>query len=126
MPEQKRDEALPVVKTEEIVSEEMVSDAPLDITMGDMENDLPTAGNDSAAAAVSGDAAPSSDSEMEIPWGEMELSGEGEESEATAEGGTESAVASQAEGGEGQAAEAEAPLPIKRVLSCSLLFRLRE
>ncbi len=48
-------------------------DMSLDLTMGDMETDLPAAERD-AQAARSG-----ASDEMEIPWGEMDLSAETEE-----------------------------------------------
>jgi transcription termination/antitermination protein NusG len=89
------------------------NDAPaanvsLDITMGDMETDLPTAAEETKSPAE----------EMEIPWGELNLAEESE-AEPEVEAGTDkvettgqapaSAVA------EGDATEAEEGPPIRRV-----------
>jgi len=79
----------------------------LDITMGDMETDLPVASSESAAPAE----------ELEIPWGEMDSESERAESEETV---APQVVEPPAEAAEAAApiaegATEEAPLQIKRV-----------
>ncbi len=84
LPEPNRDDSL-TVETETTTSEPVaasvapdanVPQAALDITMGDMETDLPAARAESPAAA---------ESEIEIPWGDMSLSDETEAESETAE-----------------------------------------
>lgn len=86
LPESNRDESLPV-ETEMTTSDSVAvsvapdasaSQAALDITMGDMETDLPAAAEPAAAEQ----------SEIEIPWGDMSLT---DESEAEADEAEESA-----------------------------------
>lgn len=88
----------------------------LDITMGDMETDLPNAEVETPEAATpvssGGDGAPSED--MEIPWSGLELTTEPtDEEEDEADAKSEAAPATVAE----QAAPAPVPTkaPIKRV-----------
>lgn len=95
-PEQPR---APAVESETLVEKaaEPETEAALDVTMGDMETDLPVASSESAAPAE----------ELEIPWGEMGAEGERAKAEETA---APQVIEPSTEG----AAE-EAPLSIKRV-----------
>lgn len=95
-PEQPR---APAVESETLVEKaaEPETEAALDVTMGDMETDLPVASSESAAPAE----------ELEIPWGEMGAEGESAKAEETA---APQVIEPSTEG----AAE-EAPLSIKRV-----------
>lgn len=87
-------------------------DMSLDLTMGDMETDLPAAERDAQDARIG------ASDEMEIPWGEMDLSAEtqektreAEETEAVAE----SVTVAQETSSESEAVETEPPTPLRRV-----------
>jgi len=69
LPNSTQDETTPAENQETAASELVMPEPALDITMGDMETDLP------AAAAETTEAS----SEIEIPWGDMTLADENEE-----------------------------------------------
>jgi len=80
LPEQIQDETLTVAET--VATDSVVQDvvaapeAALDITMGDMETDLPA-----VSGEVQEESATSQD-EMEIPWGEIDLNAETDQEDA--------------------------------------------
>lgn len=138
LPEKIHDETLTAAETETDAVESAASDtvaapdAMLDITMGDMETDLPTvsksvaeevvagestAAEDTAEDAGTDETAPSTQDEMEIPWGEIDLSGEAEtEADETDEADETPAVVESVASTDGEAAEVpEAGLPLRRV-----------
>lgn len=138
LPEKTQDEALTAAETETDAVDSTATgtvsapDAMLDITMGDMETDLPTASASDAEEVVAGestaaedtaevtttdDTVSSSEEEMEIPWGEIDLSGEEEtETDEAEEAGGTTAVGEYVASTEGETAEVpESGLPLRRV-----------
>ncbi len=91
--EQDQPQAVSEQLTDEMETEAEEQGAPLDLTMGDMETDLPSAAPQPAAV----------EDEVEIPWGEMDLSPE------TA---TEKAEAEETEEAEKDEAEQPAHAPV--------------
>lgn len=91
---------------EKSATKEAPIESALDITMGDMETDLPAVSSETAAPTE----------EIEIPWGEMDLQAEAADKTAV-EAVAEAAVEETAEAAvtPAQPADVEAPLQIKRV-----------
>lgn len=121
LPEETQDETR-TAKQETVVADLDAPGAALDITMGDMETDLPTASSqasaDGAADAESSadEDAASLETEMEIPWGDMSLTEETEEQADEQETATQPQAALETAAPGESEAEAEAPiLPTRRV-----------
>lgn len=137
LPEQTQDETLTVPETESESKIETVAtdsaatdsaaapDAMLDITIGDMETDLPSRSNDDAENVVAEEVPSATDAElssedeeeMEIPWGEIDLSGESDQApEDAVEASTIRGLTEPLPSVEGETAEVqEATLPLRRV-----------
>ncbi len=108
LPEEFQDEPSDTTDEAKVAAPEM----SLDITMGDMETDLPAATSDASSETTTASA------EMEIPWGEMDLTPAEPEEAAEpvqAEAVSEMPVAEQEASAETETAEAEPALPQRRV-----------
>lgn len=108
LPEEFQDEPSDTTDEAKVAAPEM----SLDITMGDMETDLPAATSDASSETTTASA------EIEIPWGEIDLTpAEAEEAAESAQAETvsEIPVVEQETAAASETAEAEPALPQRRV-----------